>query len=213
MNEWNECYIYVCFSVPYTSCHNSQPKGQNKLGKLGFWEGEKGDDDGGGSPFFWYIHAYIHTNKQTKFYQLLTYLLQSTYSRVLNFIITLNSKLLKFLTYAFFSFCLWLYITFKKHFFSIKGGSLFCFLKLRSPPQTCWPHYRCCHLRTLHVSLESPQWIWVHQGGGLLVFRPMHGLEDMKFWKNLEIQQNEHFQISKIWECTLGTTYWKIVDG
>jgi hypothetical protein len=63
--------IFMCFSVPYTSWHSSQPKGQKKLGKLGFW-GVKEMMGVGPNSF--------DTNKQTKFYQLLTYLL--TYFRV-----------------------------------------------------------------------------------------------------------------------------------
>jgi hypothetical protein len=98
--------------VPYTSCHSSQPKGQKELWKLGFW-GEKEMMGVGPNSF----DTNKQTNKQTKFYQLLTYLLHSTYSRVLNFFIITLLQTLKFLTYTSVSFSLLLYITFLKHFF------------------------------------------------------------------------------------------------
>jgi len=62
--------IFMCFSVPYTSCHSSQPKGQKRLGKLGFWGEKEMMMGGGGGP------NSFDTNKQTnKILSLLTYLL------------------------------------------------------------------------------------------------------------------------------------------
>jgi hypothetical protein len=61
----------MCFSVPYTSWHSSQPKGQKELWKLGFW-GEKEMMGVGPNSF--------DTNKQTNKILSTTYLL--TYFRV-----------------------------------------------------------------------------------------------------------------------------------
>jgi hypothetical protein len=76
--------IFMCFSVPYTSCHSSQPKRPKEIREIRVFGGGKKEMMEVGPNSF-------DTNKQTKFYQLLTYLLQSTYSRVLNFIITLKT--------------------------------------------------------------------------------------------------------------------------
>jgi hypothetical protein len=101
-----EGYIYVFFSALHIMAQ--QPgKRPKEIGEIRVLGG-KGDDRGG---------SQFKTNKQTNKIVSTTYLLQSTYSRVLNFIITLLQTPKFLLTYTFFAFSLVLYITFLKHFF------------------------------------------------------------------------------------------------